>query len=253
MMMRNIATSVVCALLSCFGADAYAQGSPDAALRPMAVDNAERGADALLDATIPGVADELTRQLARMPLLPDELSDEQQVLLRQKTRELMALVVSAMEQRWEPREPVTLPSNVQAQMDETIRRSVAYRRGEIGAERASTRVVIAAALRERFSAEQLAEIADFLETPHGRALSYRLSVWIVQRAPMDLSVFTTEERDAISAFMETPTGSVYNQAMPEVIDFTVEQLRLNVMAHGRELMLEFAAAICEVAGPECGA
>ncbi len=213
----------------------------------------EIAAAVLVEGSIPGVVDELSRQLPTVfqTSLAANLTAEQQSQLSERLAVLPELIRSAMEQRWVEREPPQLPPGLQTRMDEMLRRSLAGQRGELGAPRPTTREVVAAALAQRFSDAQLERVGVFLATPAGRAMSYEFAVAFVQRRAPDSNAFLPEQGAAIGDFVRSPEGEAYMDSAEWVTQTVVEQLRLNTMTRGPELMLAFTGIVCDVLGPSC--
>jgi hypothetical protein len=210
-------------------------------------------ASALVDGSVDGVVDELSRQLPTVfqTSFAADMSPEQQAQLRERLVVLPGLIRAAMEQRWVEQEPPHLPPGLQERMDEYMRGTLAGRRGELRAVRPPTRDVMAAALAERFTEPQLERIGPFLATPAGRAMSHEFAVAFVQRRAPDMNAFSPEQHAAIGEFVGSPEGEAYMDSAEWVTQTVVEQLRLNTMTHGPDLMLAFTGIMCDVLGPSC--
>jgi hypothetical protein len=245
--MRHILLAVSLALLATPSA-AQMQEPPAA----IVASDALRAADALLEASIPGIADELGRQFPRVfvDTQAANLPADRQAQLRERLAGFPALIRLAMEQRWDRQTP-ELPEAMRLRIEQMMARTGSGRRGEFGAERAPTREIVAATLAQRFSEAELADIADFLARPEGRAHAYQAALRTVQGAAQNAAPLSDAERAAVADFMRTPSGRAYRRASGEVTAAVVEQLRLNVAQRGRELLFEVADALCDVIGPEC--
>jgi hypothetical protein len=210
-------------------------------------------ASALVEGITPGVVDELSRQLPMVfrTTVAAELNDAQQAQLSERLVVMPELIRAAMEQRWVERAPPHLPPKLQEHMNEFLQRSRAGRRGELGAARPPTRDIVAEALANRFSEAQLQQIGAFLATPAGHAMSYQFATASVQRRAPDLEALSAEERAAIGEFARSPEGEAYLESAERLTQIVVEQLRLNTMTRGPELMLEFTGILCDVLGPSC--
>lgn len=210
----------------------------------------ERSAEVLFSASSFAVSKELGSQLPRVFTSNSDLTAEQTEELRVRLEHIPDRVREAMEQRWTPRETPPLPPEVEARLNQMMGASRAGRRGEIGAARPPTRELIAADLMNRFDGEHLGEIAAFLETPAGIELTRLAAANVVRRQQTRVSELPEEHRAAVEAFADTPSGRAYMRALQPLMQMIVEQLRLNTMEHGRELMTEIAAVYCDVA-PDC--
>jgi hypothetical protein len=240
---------------SAAGAFAFVIAATPAAAQEQAPASAASlaAADALIEASIPGVVDELTRQLPTVfqRTLAADLSAEQQAELRERLVVLPDLIRAAMEQRWVDRPAPEVPPALQTRLDAMMRDTYAGRRGEIGAARPPTREVVAASLAQRFTQPQLERVGAFLATPPGREMSYRFAVASVQNRAPDINSFSPEVRAALAEFANTPEGGAYLDDGQWVTEMVVEQLRLNTMTRGPEIMLEFTGIMCDVLGPDC--
>jgi hypothetical protein len=186
---------VIAALVAQFalGGMAFAQDAAHLA-------NAARASEAIVSATTPALSGEFARQLSERFQTIDGVTSEQQQRLTAFLQTLPALVQSAMEERWAPPPPRTLSPAAQAFLDRSLANSIAGQRGEIGTARPPMREVVAAALAERYSPEHLSDIADFVTSPAGQAMSGRVAVAALRRETPAPSDFSAEHNAVISAF-----------------------------------------------------
>jgi hypothetical protein len=236
--MRQVLAALAVAVAA-IAAPAYAQTTP-----------AERAADSLVSASVIGVSEVMAAQFPSVFERAGDFSADELAQLRTKLEYLPGRVREAMEQRWTPRELPPLPAELQSQLNQMLGSTVAGQRGELDARRPPTREVVLPELSRRFSEAQLAEIAAFLETPAGMELTRARAAGIVRRTTPAIADLPAEHRATAQAFSDTPSGRAYFAELQPLMQTIVEQLRLNTMEHGRDLMTEVAVAYCEVT-PEC--
>jgi hypothetical protein len=245
-----------CMLLSGMPTLSIAETTAAVQVAPVGQTDSMIVASTLVDAVIPSLSAYLAEQMPIGTQIVDkelDLNTEQRTAIDAHLAKVALLVRSAMEQRWSAPTHYKLPPAFEKDLADYIRDSKAGKSGEVGTRRPPTKEVVAAALEKRFKPEELKDIAAFASEPAGANVLVAIARVHSNRKKFSPANLTLEQQTAFLAFKKTKGGAAYARSMDAAYAQIEEQLRLNTMTHGIDIMRFAIGGVCNIVTNVCPA